>query len=54
MSWNGLPITNLDKDNGYHYTVLNGSGAKLMKGVLESNGFSVIFFFLNLKYYFSL
>lgn len=40
MSWNGLPVKNI-KDSGYYYTVLNGTGAKTMKGVLESNGFIV-------------
>lgn len=44
MPWNGKPVENLDPSNGYHFTVINGNTSKTLKGVLESNGFTVNYF----------
>ncbi|KRX03199.1 hypothetical protein PPERSA_07027 [Pseudocohnilembus persalinus] len=40
MPWDGNPVTELDKTNGYHYTVINGTGNRVLKGTMEANGFT--------------
>ena len=41
MPWDGSAVNNANDKTPYHFTVINGTSSKTLKGVMEVNGFTV-------------